>query len=336
MTKDITIVAGPCAVESEEQIMGTAYKISQIRDIVKPYNINFKLRGGAWKPRTKYFVQNGTYKERVFEGEGELGLRWLAQAADEYDLPIVSELMSEMDLRYFLKHLKPERDYLQIGARNSQNFALLFHVGSTEFGVVLKNPQHGVNLKEAEGSIERLIKNREIVYCTRGQMKYIHPDGEDASDHKLYLRTLLDDSHQHPDARNLNNIKAIKTLKKHLDSKVKFCHDPSHTWGGNTHKMRGKIGAYAMDAIINHDYDWIMLEVNDKSKGAKCDAQQALVTTTNGIDWSQTYIEESPGQETWPFTLVDILVHILNSRGDPNVMPALDKLAEIRWDATPN
>ena len=97
--EEIGVVAGPCAVESEEQIMSMAYKISLIRDVAQEFNINVKLRGGAWKPRTLY-VRDG---ERIFEGTREEGLIWLAQAANKYSLPIVSEIMSEMDLRHFIR-----------------------------------------------------------------------------------------------------------------------------------------------------------------------------------------------------------------------------------------
>ena len=96
--KEIVIVAGPCAVESQEQIMSMAHKISLIRDVVEPHNIHIKFRGGAWKPRTQ-LLRNG---EKIFEGTREEGLIWLSDAAKKYNLSIVSEVMSEMDLRHLL------------------------------------------------------------------------------------------------------------------------------------------------------------------------------------------------------------------------------------------
>lgn len=343
MSKNIVVVAGPCAVESEEQVMNMAYKIGSIRDIAEPYGIHFKMRGGAWKPRTSYWVKNNGEVERVFEGVGEIGLKWLSQAAETYSLPIVCELMSEMDLRYFHTHLEPERDYVQIGARNSQNFALLFYVGSTDFNILLKNPQHGVDVKEAVGSLQRLIKNRKVVYSTRGQKKFIHPDGEDSPAHRAYMEELLKDPYQHPDARNLNNIRTIATLRDNSyfqEKGILICHDPSHTWGGKTHLMRRNIGEFAIKAVTEHGYDWIIVEVDDKSRYAKCDADQALLTTLNRVDWLQTHVKEKPPEDVTPITLVDIVRSLINhqiAKGHATVSSEDRKITEVRlnevrWD----
>lgn len=335
--KNIVIAAGPCAVESEEQITDMAYKISLIRDIAQPYGIDFKLRGGAWKPRTTYLVKNNGSEERVFEGLREIGLEWLKNAGDEYNLPVVTELMSEMDLRYFHSYLNPAKDFIQIGARSFQNFALLWSIGNTDFGVLLKNPQHGIDTDEVKGSLGRLCRNKEIVFCTRGQKRYIHPSASEPSSHQDYISYLLKDQNQHPDARNLNNIEAINILIESLDKNVKFCHDPSHTWGGKSHEMRKKIGEYAIKSITEYNYDWILVEVDDKSKNVKCDKEQALLTTLNGIDWSQTYVEKEPLKEQTPFTLIDIVTEIMRYRVNGEFMSKEDlakdqkKLQELQW-----
>ena len=305
MPKNITFVGGLCAVESEEQTMNTGYQLGLVRDIALPYGIEVKQRGGAWKPRSNYRNSGG---DKVFEGKGEMGLQWMARAAHEFNLPIVSELMSEGDIRCFNKYLDWERDFIQIGARTSKAYALLDAAGNTGFGVVLKNPEHGVNVGEAEGCISRFEKNREVVYCTRGQIRFIHPDGEDSEAHGQYLEDLSSDPNQHPHSRNLNNIGSIGPLRKSSELKnVSFCHDPSHTWGGKTHEMRRRIGEYAVKAFTEHGYEWVMVEVNDMSRDAKCDANQALLTTANGIDWSQTYVESQPPEDQMPLTLVDVV-----------------------------
>lgn len=344
MSKNITITSGLCAVETEQQVMDTAYKTSLVRDVAKPYGIDFNLRGGAWKPRTTYWDKSNGGKERVFEGVGEIGLVWLAQAAEAYKLPIVSELMSEMDIRHFGRHLEPERDYIQIGARTSQAFALLYAAGGTDFGVLLKNPQHGVNISEAVGSMERFLKNREMVYCTRGQMRFIHPNGEDPK-HTAYMQQLLQDPNQHPDSRNLNNIGSIAALRANeyfQEKGIPICYDPSHTFGGKTNLMRRKIGEFAIKAVTEHGYDWIMVETNDRSRDAKCDKDQALLTTTNGIDWSETAAEEEPPADEMPITLVDIVKGIIKHQIDTGhvsvppkqVVADYRRLDEIRWDMT--
>ncbi|MFC1728082.1 hypothetical protein ACFLZ7_01290 [Nanoarchaeota archaeon] len=331
---NISIVAGPCAVESKTQLMNTAYKLSLMRDIAKPYGVDFKLRGGAWKPRTTYKVENNGNSERVFEGIGESALKWLGEAGDKYDLPIVSELMSEQDMRYFHRHLNPERDYIQIGARTSQAFALLFAAGVTNFGVILKNPQHGIDIKEALGAIERFENNREVVYCTRGQKRPISPHNDESKAYRQFVGRLNHSPNQHPDSRNLNNMAWHSILREQLDPKVKLCHDPSHTWGGKTEEMKRTIGEYAIKAI-QQGYDWVMLEVNDKSRGLKCDGDQAMLTTTKGVDWSKTCFGEKPKKE--PITLIDVVIgamehQIDNGASKDDFDEDKRRLKKLRWD----
>jgi 3-deoxy-7-phosphoheptulonate synthase len=111
------MIAGPCAVESEEQLMATA-------KAVKAGGANL-LRGGAFKPRTS------PYSFRGLEVEG---LKLLAQAREETGLPVVTEVMSVRDVAAVAKYA----DVLQIGTRNAQNFILLEEVGKTGKPVVLK------------------------------------------------------------------------------------------------------------------------------------------------------------------------------------------------------
>jgi 3-deoxy-D-arabino-heptulosonate 7-phosphate (DAHP) synthase len=310
-----------------------AYKISRIRDIVQPFHLDVKFRGGAWKPRTQLM--------RNFEGTREDGLIWLADAANTYDLPIVSEVMSEMDLRHFIRYLKPERDYLQIGARTNQAFALLYAVGGTRFNVLLKNPPHGIDVRETVGSLQRFEHNREKVFCTRGQ-RIIDPSSASSPAYNAYVHQLYSSPHQHPDARHYNNIEAIHHLRNdpYINAQhIRLCHDSSHVWGGKTDLMRRKIGEYAIKAITEFGYDWIMLETDDHSADAVCDGQQAQVTTLNGIDWSRTYVGHEPS--ITPLSLVDVVSHILPFQADraeidaDHVQEARDQLRELRWDDQP-
>jgi len=133
MARGITIVAGPCAAETRTQTMNMGYKISLIGGIAKPFGIEYKFRAGAWKPRTAISDGRGG---KVFEGTREEGLQWLSEVAKTYGLPIVTECMSEDDFRHFGRYLVPERDHIQVGARNSLNYALLYQIGGSSFGVV--------------------------------------------------------------------------------------------------------------------------------------------------------------------------------------------------------
>jgi len=346
MSKNIIVVAGPCAAESEEQIMEMGYKTGATGNVVRPYGIDTKLRAGCWKPRTSYWEKTNGHKKKVFEGVGEIGLAWLAKAADKYNLSIVSELMSEMDLRHFNRHLKRDRDYIQIGARTNQAFALLYAVGGDNYGVVLKNPQHGVDVKEAVGSLDRFEKSREKIYFIRGQIKYIHPNGFPTDGHKSYMDELLKDPLQHPESRNLNNIGSINLLrndKSFIETGALIGYDASHTWGGKTHLMRRKIGEFTIKAVREFGYDWVMVETLDRSRYAKCDKDQASFTTLNGIDWTQTAAMKEPPKEELPTTLVDIVKDIMAFQiqtghvdfSEERLNQDYKRLDEIRWDMVP-
>lgn len=106
------VIAGPCAVETEEQLMESAY-------VVKKAGASM-LRGGAFKPRTSPYS---------FQGLGEEGLKILARAREKTGLPVVTEVMSASDVELVESYV----DVLQVGARNTQNFALLKHPGGSDF-----------------------------------------------------------------------------------------------------------------------------------------------------------------------------------------------------------
>lgn len=142
------IIAGPCSVESPEQIM-------QIAELVKQGG-GHGLRGGAYKPRTLPYD---------FQGLGRAGLDYLREAADAHDLFVVSEIMDIADLDMFLDKV----DMIQVGARNMQNFALLKALGQVKKPVLLKR---GLSARYDEwlASAEYLLShgNFDVILCERG------------------------------------------------------------------------------------------------------------------------------------------------------------------------
>ena len=141
------LIAGPCSVESEEQIVSIA------KD-VKKSGANM-LRGGAFKPRTSPYD---------FQGLKAEGLELLKIARKETGLPIVSEIMNVGDL-----HLFEDVDVLQVGARNMQNFALLRELGRTNKPILLKRGLANT-LKELLMSAEYIMAsgNENVILCERG------------------------------------------------------------------------------------------------------------------------------------------------------------------------
>ncbi|HIL24579.1 MAG TPA: 3-deoxy-7-phosphoheptulonate synthase, partial [Verrucomicrobia bacterium] len=108
--KKIQVMAGPCSVESEKQLMETAHAVRKAGATI--------LRGGAFKPRTSPYE---------FQGLGEKGLKLLAKARDETGMPIVTELLSQKHVDLVAEYA----DILQIGTRNAQNFQLLIAAART-------------------------------------------------------------------------------------------------------------------------------------------------------------------------------------------------------------
>ncbi|HET6281408.1 MAG TPA: 3-deoxy-7-phosphoheptulonate synthase [Polyangia bacterium] len=142
------IIAGPCAVESREQLNAAARA-------VKASGAHF-LRGGAFKPRTSPYS---------FQGMKEDGLKILADARAETGLPIVTEVMDTRDVELVAKYA----DVLQVGARNMQNFSLLEAVGSQPRAVMLKRGL-SATIQEFLMAAEYIVKqgNYNVILCERG------------------------------------------------------------------------------------------------------------------------------------------------------------------------
>ena len=144
----ITIMAGPCAVESRSQILETAHAVKEAGAQV--------LRGGAYKPRTSPYS---------FQGLGEEGLQLLAEAREATGLPIVTEVMAPEQVPLVAKYA----DMLQIGARNMQNYALLHAAGEANHPVLLKRGMMST-IEELLMSAEYILShgNMRVALCERG------------------------------------------------------------------------------------------------------------------------------------------------------------------------
>lgn len=145
---NLAVMAGPCSVESEEQMLQAARAVKAAGAQI--------LRGGAFKPRTLPYS---------FQGLGKEGLELLAEARDETGLPIITEVMSTEDVEL----VEAYTDILQIGARNMQNFSLLKKVGRTTKPVMLKRGM-SATFNEWLGCAEYILSegNPDVILCERG------------------------------------------------------------------------------------------------------------------------------------------------------------------------
>ena len=148
----IAVMAGPCAVESREQILSIAGKVREAGAVI--------LRGGAFKPRTSPYA---------FQGLGEEGLKYLKEAGEKYGMPVTTEVVSTADVGMMKDYI----DMYQIGARNMQNFELLKAVGHTGMPVLLKRGL-SATIEEWLMAAEYLMANGtdQVVLCERGIRTY--------------------------------------------------------------------------------------------------------------------------------------------------------------------
>ena len=159
--KDFLVIAGPCSVESEQQVMDIAVSVKKSGAQI--------IRGGAYKPRTSPYS---------FQGLGRVGLEYLRKAGDAVGLPIITEVVDTRDV--FL--VSEYADVLQIGARNMQNFSLLQEVGKVNRPVLLKRGMNAT-IEEWLNCAEYIMSsgNKNVVLCERG-----------IRTHEKYTRNTLD------------------------------------------------------------------------------------------------------------------------------------------------
>ncbi len=221
---EIAIIAGPCSVESRAQILETAQAVKEAGACA--------LRGGVFKPRTSPYS---------FQGLGEEGLEYLAEARQRTGLPLVVEIMSQTQLNLMTRYV----DVLQIGARNMQNYNLLRAVGETRTPVLLKRGL-SATIEELLMSAEYILSggNSRLILCERGIRTY-----ETAT-------------------RNTTDINAIPVLKALTHLPVIL--DPSHSTGHAEYVTAIARAAIAAGA------DGLILEVHPDPAHALSDGKQSL------------------------------------------------------------
>jgi 3-deoxy-7-phosphoheptulonate synthase len=180
--KEIVIMAGPCSVETKEQINLIAKEIKEAGCHV--------LRGGAFKPRT------GPYD---FQGLGKIGLHFLRNAADKLNLAIITEILDVRDIELVEKYT----DIFQVGTRNMQNYPLLKELGKTRKPVLLKRGMWAT-YKELLLAAEYILLggNEEVILCERGIRTHV-PETRFTLDlniipylkHETHLPVVVDPSH---------------------------------------------------------------------------------------------------------------------------------------------
>jgi len=221
---EIIVMAGPCSVESEEQIIESAKAVKAAGAHV--------LRGGAFKPRTSPYS---------FQGLEEEGLKLLAKARDLTGLPIVTEVINPETVDLVAEYA----DILQIGARNSQNFALLKKVGQTRRPILLKRGM-SMTIQEFLMSAEYVLAegNQAVILCERG------------------IRTF------ETATRNTLDLSAIPVLRSKTHLPV--IADPSHGTGNYHYVAPMCMAAVAAGA------DGIIVEVHPDPERASSDGPQSL------------------------------------------------------------
>lgn len=145
---DLILMAGPCAIESKDQL-------ERIAEHVKKAGGHY-LRGGAFKPRTN---------AGDWTGHGEKALKWAREVGEEFGLRIVTEIMDQKDIPLFKEYAV---DLYQVGARNAQNQSLLLALGEAGVPVLLKNGMN-TTLKEWFGSAGKVGKPDKVMLCARGK-----------------------------------------------------------------------------------------------------------------------------------------------------------------------
>lgn len=218
------VIAGPCSVESEEQIFTTA-------EFLHKLGVKF-IRGGAYKPRTSPYS---------FMGMGKKGLKLLSEAAKQYDLRVVTEIL---DLS-LLDEVYQYADVLQVGSRNMQNFYMLNELGKINKPILLKR---GMHAKTAEWLLaaEYILSggNQQVILCERGIRSF------------------------DPETRNVMDVGVIPLLKEL--SHLPVIADPSHGTGAASRVEALALASAAAGA------NGMIIEVHPEPKKALSDSQQAL------------------------------------------------------------
>jgi len=222
--RDLVVMAGPCSIEGRTALLEVAHACKEAGAHI--------LRGGAYKPRSSPYS---------FQGLGEEGLRYLAEAREATGMPVITEVMDPALVPLVCEYA----DILQIGARNMQNYALLNAVGKSGFPVLLKRSFSGT-IEEWLMSAEYILShgNNNVMLCERG------------------IRA------NETETRNTFDINAIPVIKNL--SHLPIIADPSHATGKWEYVGAGAKAAVAAGA------DGVILEVHPRPEDAWSDGRQSL------------------------------------------------------------
>ena len=222
---EIILMAGPCSIESEDQIFRLAKVVAESGSKI--------LRGGAFKPRTSPYS---------FQGMGEEGLRIMRDAADEYGLLMITEVMQIDQIPLIAKYT----DIFQVGARNMQNFSLLRELGNANKAVMIKRGL-AAKIEDWLMAAEYVLANgnSQVMLCERGIRTF-----------ETYTRNTFD-------------LSAIPVV--HQRSHLPVVADPSHATG-----LRDQVAPMARAAVAA-GADALMIEIHDRPEEALSDGPQALL-----------------------------------------------------------
>lgn len=222
--KGKVMISGPCSVENYNTMLKIASKLKEL-------GVNI-IRGGAFKPRTSPYD---------FQGLQEEGLKILKQVSEEFNLPVVTELMDARDMEITLKYA----DMLQIGSRNMYNYSLLKEVGRTNVPILLKRGM-SATLREWLYAAEYIMSegNLNVVLCERGIRTF-----------ENYTRNTLD----------LNSVAAIKEKFR-----IPIIVDPSHGTGKRELVPQMSLASLAAGA------DGLMIESHTNPDDSISDARQTV------------------------------------------------------------
>ncbi len=223
--KKIVLIAGPCSVESEEQII-------RIAEEVKECGADM-LRGGAYKPRTSPYA---------FQGLGTEGIMDLVSAREKTGLPIVSELMSADKIDEFIENV----DIIQIGARNMQNFDLLKAVGRTNKPVLLKRGLCNT-IEEWIMAAEYIMAegNMNVIFCERG-IRTFETYTRNTLDlavipiikERTHLPIIIDPSHAAGDYKLIESL-SLAAIAAGADGLIIEVHDdPENAWSDGAQSLK--------------------------------------------------------------------------------------------------
>ncbi len=222
--KELVIIGGPCSVESLEQMETVTQKLS-VSSVQA-------LRGGVYKPRTSPYA---------FQGMGKAGLEILSEMRSQYNIPVVTEVMTVSQIELVANHV----DMLQVGSRNMHNFDLLKALGKVKKPILLKRGL-AATIEEFVMAAEYILShgNPNVVLCERGIRSFDN-----------YTRNVLD----------LGAIAALKQIT-HLPAIV----DPSHAVG------KWELIAPLAKAAIACGADGLIIECHPEPEKSVSDARQAL------------------------------------------------------------